>query len=120
MTLKKKILVIDDEPDFVAGVQTFLEDNGYEVCSAFDGNEGIEVLKKEKPDLVTLDLAMPRDTGTRFYRNMTKKKEYKNVPVIIISGLPGRHLAAKHPFAVFEKPFDRDKLLATIREAIGE
>lgn len=119
MASKKKILIVDDEPDMVAGLQAFLEDNGYETCSAFNGKEGIEVLKKKKPDLVTLDLMMPNDTGTRFYRNMTKNKEFKGVPVIIISGLPGRHLAASHPFAVFEKPIDRDKLLATIKQAIG-
>ena len=120
MTSKKKILIIDDEPDMVAGLQAFLEDNGYETCSAFDGKEGMEVVRRESPDLVTLDLQMPKDTGTRFYRNITKSKEFKDVPVIIISGLPGRHLAARNPFAVFEKPIDRNKLLAKIKEALGE
>jgi len=120
MTPKKKILIIDDEPDMVTGLQAFLEDNGYEICVAFDGKEGMEVLKRERPDLVTLDLSMPKDTGTRFYRNMTKSKEFKDVPIIIISGLPGRHLAARNPFAVFEKPIDRNKLLVKIKEAIGE
>ena len=120
MPPKKKILIIDDEPEMVEGLQVFLEDHGYETCSAFNGKDGITVLKKERPDLVTLDIQMPEDTGARFYRNLTKDKEFKNIPVIIISGLPGRHLAAPHPYAVFEKPIDKERLLATIKQAIGE
>ena len=120
MAPMKKILIVDDEPDLVEGLQAFLEDNGYETCSASNGKEALKVLKSEKPDLVTLDLAMPEDTGTRFYRNITKDKEFKDTPVIVISGLAGRHLAASHAFAVFEKPVNQEKLLAKIREAIGE
>ncbi len=120
MTAKKKILIIDDDPDTVASLEAFLEENGYDTCSANDGKEGLNVLKSERPDLVTLDLVMPEDTGTRFYRNMTKDKEFKDVPVIIISGLAGRHLAARNPFAVFEKPFDRTSLLAKVKEALGD
>jgi len=119
MPPKKKILIIDDEPEMVEGLQVFLEDNGYETCSAFNGKDGITVLQKERPDLVTLDIQMPEDTGARFYRNLTKDKEFKDTPVIVISGLPGRHLSTSHPYAVFEKPIDKEKLLATIRQALG-
>jgi CheY-like chemotaxis protein len=118
--MPKKILVVDDEAHVVKYLTTYLQDCGYETCSAMDGEEALEVLRKEKPDLVTLDLQMPNETGTRFYRNMTKDKEFKNVPVIVVSGIPGRHLAVSKPVAVFEKPIDRDALLATIKQAIGE
>ncbi|MDQ7781567.1 MAG: response regulator [Desulfomonilaceae bacterium] len=118
--MAKKILVIDDEPHVVKYITAFLEDSGYDTCSASNGEEGIEVLKKEKPDLVTLDLQMPGDTGTRFYRNMTKSKEFKDVPVIVISGIPGRHLAVSKPVAVFEKPIDRDALLDAVKKSLGE
>ncbi|MEW6533712.1 MAG: DVU0259 family response regulator domain-containing protein [Thermodesulfobacteriota bacterium] len=117
--MPKKILVIDDEPHVVKYLTIFLQDCGYETCCAADGLEGFEVLKKEKPDLVTLDLQMPNETGTRFYRNMMKNKEFKDVPVIVVSGIPGRHLAVSKPIAVFEKPIDRDALLETIRKTIG-
>jgi DNA-binding response OmpR family regulator len=117
--MPKKILVIDDEPHIVKYLTIFLQDCGYETCSASNGEEAFEVLQKEKPDLVTLDLQMPNETGTRFYRNMVKTKEFKNVPVIVISGIPGRHLAVSKPVAVFEKPIDRDALLAAIKETIG-
>lgn len=117
--MAKKVLVIDDEAHIVRYITAFLEDSGYETCSASNGEEGMTVLKQEKPDLVTLDLQMPGDTGTRFYRNMTKDKDFKNIPVIVISGIPGRHLAVSKPFAVFEKPIDRDALLASVKQAIG-
>ena len=117
--MAKKILVVDDEPHVVKYLTTFLQDSGYETCSAANGEEAFVVLKQEKPDLVTLDLQMPNETGTRFYRNMTKDKELKDTPVIVISGIPGRHLAVSKPIAVFEKPIDRDALLATIRQTIG-
>jgi len=117
--MPKKVLVIDDEPHIVKYLTVFLQDCGYDTCSAADGVEGFEVLKRERPDLVTLDLQMPNETGTRFYRNMIKDKEFKNVPVIVISGIPGRHLAVSRPAAVFEKPIDRDKLLDAIKNTIG-
>jgi CheY-like chemotaxis protein len=118
--MPKKILIVDDEPHIIKYLQSFLEDNGYETCTASNGEEALDVLKAEHPDLITLDLQMPGDTGTRFYRNMTKAKEFKDTPVIVISGIPGRHLAVSKPTAVFEKPIDRDALLKTVKETIGE
>jgi len=120
VAMPKKILVIDDEPHIVKYLTVFLQDCGYETCSAADGEEGFEVLKRERPDLITLDLQMPNETGTRFYRNLSKSKEFKDVPVIVISGIPGRHLAVSKPVAVFEKPIDRDELLAAVKRTIGE
>jgi len=118
--MPKKVLVVDDEPHIVKYLTAFLQDSGYETCSAGDGVEALEVLRKESPDLITLDLQMPNDTGTRFYRNLTKEKKFKDIPVIVISGIPGRHLAVSKPVAVFEKPIERDALLAAVKGAIGE
>lgn len=118
--MPKKILVVDDEPHIVKYLTTFLEDCGYETCSAGNGEAAMQVLRNEKPDLVTLDLQMPNETGTWFYRHMMKDKEFKDTPVIVISGIPGRHLAVSKPIAVFEKPIDRDSLVASIKKALGE
>lgn len=118
--MAKKILVIDDEPHVVKYVTSLLQDHGYETCSASDGEEGMTILKQEKPDLITLDLQMPGDTGTRFYRNLTKSKEFKDIPVIVVSGIPGRHLAVSKPVAVFDKPIDREALLETVKKTLGE
>ncbi len=65
----KKILVIDDEQDMVTFLSTLLEDNGYEVATASDGEVGLEKVKSLKPDLVSLDLLMPNKTGIKMFRN---------------------------------------------------
>jgi CheY-like chemotaxis protein len=119
VSMSKKILVVDDEAHIVKYLTAFLEDSGYETCSASNGEAALEVLRKEAPDLITLDLQMPDETGTGFYRHLMKDKKFKDTPVIVISGIPGRHLAVSKPIAVFEKPIDRDALLAAIKKAIG-
>ena len=118
--MAKKIMVVDDEAHIVKYLTSFLEDNGYETCSANNGEDALKVLKSEKPDLITLDLQMPGDTGTRFFRNMTKEKDFKDTPGIIISGIPGRHLAVSKDVPSYEKPIDRDALLGTVKELLGE
>jgi CheY-like chemotaxis protein len=115
----KKIVIIDDEADVRRYLVAILKKNGYETVTASDGVEGLEVVRREKPDLVTLDLMMPNQSGTDFYRNLVKDKELGETPVIVISGLPGRHLAVKQPVAVFDKPVDPEGFLAAVRGAIG-
>ncbi len=61
--MPKKILVVDDEPDSVDFVSSILEENGYDYISAYDGVEGLELVRKEKPDLILLDLIMPEKSG---------------------------------------------------------
>ncbi|MDD3471250.1 MAG: response regulator [Syntrophaceae bacterium] len=117
--MPKKILVVDDDPSVVKYLTAFLEDSGYETITASNGEEAFEILKSERADLVTLDLQMPNETGTRFYRNVTKDKNLKDIPIIVISGLAGRHLAVTKPVAVFDKPVDRNALLKVVRETIG-
>lgn len=116
---KKKIMIIDDEEDIRIYLKMFLEDNDYDTCMASDGDEAFKMLENEKPDLITLDLQMPNETGTRFYRRVMKNEEFKKIPIIVVSGLAGRHLAVSEPVAVFEKPVDREELLKVVRETIG-
>ena len=115
----KKVLVIDDEKDVVTYLKTFLQKNHYEVLVAFDGDEGLKVAEKEQPDLITLDIMMPKETGVRFYRKIKQVETLKKVPIIVISGMAGRHLAVPKPEAVFEKPVDMQKLLETIQKLIA-
>ena len=117
--MNKKILIIDDEADIRKFLAEFLQDEGYEVVTAEDGISGLEALKAENPDLITLDLQMPNDTGTAFYRKMHRDKNYKKIPIIVISGIAGRHLAIKKPVAVFDKPIDKKALLEVIKHSIG-
>jgi CheY-like chemotaxis protein len=117
--MAKKILIIDDDPNIVTYLLDLFGDNGYETCSALDGSEAMDVVKTEKPDLITLDLEMPEEWGPRFYRRLMKEEEFRKIPVIVISGLTGGKYAIQKAFASITKPFDRDKLLGTVKDAIG-
>ncbi len=117
--MAKKILVIDDDPVIVKYLTSIFTDNGYETCTASDGVQALEITKKEKPDLITLDLEMPEEWGTRYYRKLSKDKALKAIPVIVISGMQSRHLSIKDAAAYLSKPFDPDKLMAVVRKAIG-
>jgi CheY-like chemotaxis protein len=116
--MSKKILVIDDEPDVRTFLTTVLKKHGYETVTAADGVEGLKMLKQERPVLVTLDLQMPNNTGTDFYRKLIKDKQLGQTPVIVISGLPGRHLAVSEPAAVFDKPIDPDAFIEAVERAL--
>lgn len=117
--MSKNILVVDDEKDVRDFLGDLLKDQGYSVRIAADGVEALELMKQEKPDLILLDLMMPRETGTDLYRKIHRKKEFEEVPVIVISGLPGRYVAVSKSVPVFDKPIDEEGLLEEIRNTIG-
>jgi len=117
--MSKKIMIVDDEDDIITFLKTLFEKEGYQTVTAMNGVDASDVLRSEKPDLITLDLQMPKNTGTDFYRKIRRDKEYADIPVIVISGLPGRHLAIPKPVAVFDKPIDREELLKIVKETIG-
>lgn len=117
--MARKILVIDDDPQTTDYLVTLFGDNGYSAYAAYNANEAFEVLKRENPDLITLDLDMPEIAGPLFYAKASKMDEFKNKPVIIISGLNSLHRTIKKVVAAFEKPFDVDRLLATVKKTIG-
>jgi CheY-like chemotaxis protein len=117
--MAKKILVIDDDPVVVKYLVSLLEDNGYETCTAMDGLEAMKVLKAEQPDLITLDLEMPEEWGTRFYRKFKKDEAVKDTPVLIISGMPSRHLSVRDAVGFLAKPFDPEKVLELVKKAVG-
>lgn len=118
--MSRLILVVDDEPDVRAFLTKVLEKNGYRVVTANDGRHALAVAEQEPPDLIVLDLQMPEQTGTDFYRHLLKKDELRGIPVIVVSGIAGRHLAVSRPYAVFDKPIDPDEFVATVERALGE
>jgi CheY-like chemotaxis protein len=117
---KQHVLVVDDEKDIVEFLTQLLDDNGYRVSSANDGVAAMEVISKEKPDLILLDLQMPEETGTGLYRKLHHKKEYKDIPVIVISGMAGSYVAVSKSVPVIEKPPKEEHVLAEVRKALGE
>ncbi|MFA6096796.1 MAG: response regulator [Candidatus Paceibacterota bacterium] len=85
--MAKKIMLIEDEEILSGLLRRKLEENGYEVIVAFDGEEGIEIMKKQRPDLVLLDIVMPKMGGFEVMEEMNKIPELnlKDLPVIIVS-----------------------------------
>lgn len=119
MDMAKKIMVVDDDPNIVDYLVEVFEDNGYTTCTATNGLEAFEVLTSEKPDLITLDLEMPEEWGPRFYRKMSKENEFKDTPVIVVSGLSGIHHAIKNAVATIKKPFEPKEIIRVVEETIG-
>ena len=117
--MSKKILVVDDEADVRRFLTAVLQKRGYETVTAEDGRKAYEIAERERPDLIILDLQMPDQTGTDFYRRLMKHKELQNTPIIVVSGLAGRHLAVREPIAVFDKPIDPEEFGSTVDRALG-
>jgi CheY-like chemotaxis protein len=124
--MAKKILVVDDEPDILKYLTTLFRDNGYEVIEAVNGKECMDKVKSEKPDLVTLDITMPEESGVRAFRDIQDDPATTNIPVVIITGVATQfkqfistRKQVKPPIAYFEKPIDRELLLAKVKELIG-
>jgi len=116
---KKKVLVVEDEDHVSKYLRTLLEDDGYVTFSAPDGQRGLEVARRERPDLVVLDLVMPGKTGTDFYRNLRKDAALGRIPIIVVSAVAGRNLAITRPAAVFDKPIDPNAFLAAVEQALA-
>jgi CheY-like chemotaxis protein len=113
-----KILVVDDESDVRKYLETLLKTGGYDVVMASDGDEAMKIIEQDPPDLISLDIMMPKETGVRFYRKIKKKDSLKDIPIVVVSGMAGRHLAVPEPNAIFEKPVDRDEYLKTIKSLL--
>jgi len=130
MTIKRLILVVDDDPDIVATSRIILESHGYEVQTASSGREAMDLLARCKPDLMLLDVMMASDTeGFDLAFKLKEDPEFKDLPIIMLTAFlekvrtegPGPFefiLGEQWPVEwLFEKPLDTRKLLARI-EAI--
>lgn len=82
---KKKILIVDDENFFIAPIKQFLEANGFETITANDGFSGLKIARIESPDLILLDLMLPKLNGFQVCRLLKFDDKYKHIPIIIAS-----------------------------------
>ncbi len=119
-----KILVTDDEPDFVTFVSAILEDNGATVFQAFNGKEALEVARREKPDLMTLDLSMPGQSGSEVFEAIRRDDGLHSMMICIITGQPElRRLIyerkVKSPDGYVDKPITEETLLLNIRKILN-
>ncbi len=130
--MSKKVLVVDDDPDVRLFNVTVVEENGFTPIEASNGEEGLKLLKEEKPDLVILDVLMPRQSGIRLFRDLKTDRSLKNTPVILLSGIAKRTFlrsqkaltefggeSVPEPEIYLEKPVEPEELSAAINKFIG-
>ena len=116
------IVYVDDDLELTRLVQGFLEDEGYLVITANDGEQGLETILVEQPDLVILDVMMPGLTGWDITRYLRSKKAFEDLPILMLTGVGERMNAMMAPLygatAHLDKPFDVEELGATVRRLL--
>lgn len=122
--MKKRILVVEDEEDLVKAITFRLEDAGYDIITALDGEEGLKKTKKEQPDLVILDLMLPKMNGYKVCGLVKNDTRYNKIPIIILTAKAhqsDRDLAKEVcADAYITKPFEPEVLLDKIKELLKE
>lgn len=118
--MSKHVLIVDDEEDMRVYLETIFRKAGYETRAAINGDDALSAVARQRPDLITLDILMPRRSGLNFFRSLRKVEDTKNVPVIIVSGVTGNSEFfepddLKGPVRFLEKPIKPDELLATVK-----
>ena len=119
---KPRILVVDDEPDLVMVLKIGLETEGYDVLTASDGEQGLALARQSVPDLLVLDLMLPRMDGYKVCRALKFDERYKKIPIFILSARSGetdRRLALELGADEFHsKPYNMRELVGRIRARI--
>ncbi|MGD8258260.1 MAG: response regulator [Desulfobacterales bacterium] len=130
--MSKRVLVVDDDPDVRLFSVTVLEENGYTPLEADNGETGLKMIKEKKPDLVILDVLMPRQSGVRLYRELKTSKSLKDVRVIILSGIAKKTFLRSQkaltefggaevpdPEIYLEKPVEPEELAEVINKVLA-
>ena len=130
--MSKRILVVDDEMDLRTFISTLLESNGYKVNVAENGEQGMAKVREKKPALITMDVMMPKESGIKMYRDVKTNEEFKDIPVLVISGLARKtflhsqkvldkfkNQVVPEPDGYIEKPPEPEELLGEVRRLIG-
>jgi CheY-like chemotaxis protein len=121
--MPKRVLVIDDDRNSVKYLSAVLSNHGYDPVAAYDGNEGLERIEEARPDLIVLDVMMPKKTGFVLFEQLKKDERYREIPVLMLTGV-GEVLEEleDHMDEAFERPYDklREALKKKIREMRDE
>lgn len=130
--MTQKVLVVDDDPDVRSFVVTVLEENNYSPLQARDGVEGLEIIESKRPDLVILDVLMPRGSGIRLYRKLKTTESLKDIPVVLLTGIAFKSFLRSQktlaefqgeevpePDAYLEKPVEPEELAETIKKKLN-
>lgn len=130
--MSKKVIVVDDDPDVILFNQTVVEESGYVALTATNGEEALAIIKQERPDLVLLDILMPRQSGIRLYRELKSDASLQHIPVIVVSGIARKTFLQSQkaltefggaevpePEVYLEKPVEPEELAAKIKTLLG-
>lgn len=130
--MNKKVIVVDDDPDVILFNSTVVEEGGYIPLVAKNGEEGLEIIKKERPDLILLDILMPRQSGIRLYHKLKTDESLKKIPVVVLSGIAQKTFLRSQkaltefgdekvpePEVYLEKPVEPEELAKTLKDILG-
>jgi len=128
----KTVLSVDDEDHIREFVSTVLEENGYTPIQATNGEEAMDIIRQGKPDLIIMDILMPKQSGIKLYREVKTAESLKDIPVIIYSGVAKRTAlraqaaqtesrgeGVPDPDAYLEKPVTPERLAAAVKKILG-
>ena len=128
----KKVLVVDDDVDVRKVVSKLVEKSGYEAIEAKNGVEGMGKVREDKPDLIILDMLMPKESGIRMYHELKTEEPLKDIPVIVLSAIPKKSFlrsqkvldefagqSVPEPEAYIEKPEEPEELVALMKKILG-
>ena len=122
---KQHILVVDDDPDLVESITMKLESNNFRVTKAYDGVEAWERIKEDRPELIILDVMMPRKDGYAVCDEIKKDDQYKDITVVLLTAVGDAvtttqytHFGGKTTLAedFIPKPIDLDRLMGIVKE----
>lgn len=127
----KHVLIVEDEPDHAVLLQSILAGAGYSVAVAHKCEDALAEVRRTRPDVITLDIHMPRKSGAFFYRQLKSQQKYRDIPVVVVTGLTRDKEMEKliraflepgdlpHPDAYLEKPVNGPSLLKAVETAIS-
>jgi two-component system alkaline phosphatase synthesis response regulator PhoP len=127
MKAEKKILVVDDDPDFVEGTRMVLEESNFEVVTASSGKECLERIREGRPDLIILDIMMPKKSGFEVCKELKSNIEYNRIPVVMLTALKQKLPRTSYSIAegleleaedYLEKPVEPKELVSRLRSIL--
>jgi two-component system alkaline phosphatase synthesis response regulator PhoP len=125
---KKRILIVDDEPDFSMIVQTYLEKEGFATEVAYNGVEGFEKIKANPPDAIVLDVMMPEMDGYELCAALKKDSAYANIPIVLLTAVADRVTSTKYSHYdgmsteaddYLPKPASADDITQSVKRLLG-
>ncbi len=121
---KKKVVCVEDEPEIIDLIRLILGRKGFDLTGATGGQEGLDMIRKVRPDLVLLDLMMPDMDGWEVYQQMKADQALKDIPVIVVTAkaqsidkILGLHIAKVDDYVT--KPFGPQELLQSVERVLG-